>query len=128
MITPDPDWALMESGHERPEGERCTICFDLIELPVHKHSKMSVCCMTRVCKGCELAARQRGMGDSCPFCTTPTPDDATALAMVQKRVAEGDAEAMSFLGPKYFYGEFGLTKDIPRGNQVVDKGCRAWIN
>ena len=43
---------LMASGHERPEGDRCPICFDLIEMPVDQHSKMNVCCMKSVCKGC----------------------------------------------------------------------------
>ena len=85
----------MASGHERPEGDGCPICFLLIELPVDAHSKMNACCMKRVCDGCILAARQRGINDICPFCRTPLPaDDASELAMVQKRVDKGDAEAI----------------------------------
>ncbi|EJK65902.1 hypothetical protein THAOC_13199 [Thalassiosira oceanica] len=59
---------LMESGHERPEGER-----------------------------------------------TPLPtDDASKLAMVQKRVSKGDADAIYMLGCKYRNGQLGLAKDVPR--------------
>ncbi|EJK53667.1 hypothetical protein THAOC_26847, partial [Thalassiosira oceanica] len=106
---------LLNEGHERWEGHRCPICFLYIGLPIQKHSKMNVCCMTRVCKGCELAAKQRGIYDRCPFCRTPHPsDDASVLAMIQKRVDKGDAEAMYHLGQKYYYRELGLAKDVPR--------------
>ena len=64
---------LMTSGHERSEGDMCTICLDYIELPVNEHSRIKVCCMKRLCDGCILAARQRGMNDRCPFCRTPQP-------------------------------------------------------
>ena len=94
---------LMASGHERPDGDRCPICFDLIELPISKHASINICCMKLVCDGCNLAARQRGLLDSCPFCRTPLPsDDAPTLARIQKRVDKGDAEALRILGNKYF--------------------------
>ena len=110
---------LMESGHERPEGDRCSICFLLIEVPVRKRSKTNVCCMKRVCNGCFLAAQQRGVYGSCPFCRTPLPaDNASMLAMVHQRVDKGDAEAISFLGEKYFHGLLGLTKDVPRAIEL----------
>ncbi|EJK68140.1 hypothetical protein THAOC_10707 [Thalassiosira oceanica] len=110
---------LMTSGLERPEGDRCTICFDLIELPVGQHSKMNGCCMKRVCNGCGLAARQRGMFDRCPFCRTPLPhDDASMLAMIHKRVGKGDAEAIYFLGDQYYHGSLGLTKDVSRAIEL----------
>ena len=123
--TADPDAArnfherLMASGHERPEGDWCPICFLLTELPLGEHSKTNACCMKRVCDGCILAARQRGIYDSCPFCRTPHPaDDASMLVMVQKRVEKGDATAISFLGDKYYYGELGLAKDVPRAIEL----------
>ncbi|EJK57468.1 hypothetical protein THAOC_22482, partial [Thalassiosira oceanica] len=112
---------LMASGHERPEGDRCPICFDLIELPMCKHSKINTCCTKRVCKGCILAAWQRGLNDICPFCRTPFPTDdayASRLAMIQKRVSKGDAEAISFLGDKYFHGVPGLAKDDSRAIEL----------
>ena len=110
---------LMASGHERMEGDACPICFLLIELPVDDHSNMNVCCMKRVCSGCILAARKRGMGDSCEFCRTPfTNDDSSQLAMIQKRADKGDAEAITCLGQKYFHGELGLAKDAPRGIEL----------
>ena len=110
---------LMTSGHERQEGDTCMICFLLIELPMGKHWKMNVCCMKRVCDGCILAARQRGMYDGCPFCRTPLPaDDASKLAMVQKRADKGDAEALEFLGESYYHAELGLTKNAPRAIEL----------
>ena len=110
---------LMSSGHERPEGGRCPICFLLIGLPMENYSKINVCCMMRVCNGCELAAEQRGIYDRCPFCRTPFPaDDASTLAMIQKRVDKGDADAMYFLGNKYYYGDCGLAKDVPRAMEL----------
>ena len=110
---------LMASGHERMEGDWCPICFLLIELPVGKRSKMNVCCMKRVCNGCILAARQRGIGNLCEFCRTPLPDDEVSkLAMIQKRVDKGDAAAIRHLGVKYFHGELGLTVNVPRAIEL----------
>ncbi|EJK52768.1 hypothetical protein THAOC_27925, partial [Thalassiosira oceanica] len=110
---------LMASGHERPEGDRCPICFDLIELPVAVHSSINACCLKRVCNGCILEARQRGMNDRCPFCRTPVPaDDASILAMIKKRVDKGDEEAIAHLGYKYYYGTLGLAKNVPRAIEL----------
>ena len=106
---------LMAIGLERPEGDACPICFLLIEWPMGKHSMMNVCCMKRICKGCVFAACQRGMNDTCPFCRTTLPaEEASQLAMIQKRVSKGDAEAMTFLGDMYYIGRHGLAKDVPR--------------
>ncbi|EJK74249.1 hypothetical protein THAOC_04083 [Thalassiosira oceanica] len=111
--------ALMSSGHDRPEGDRCPICFDLIELPMKKHSKIYVCCMKRVCKGCILAARQRGIYGTCPFCRTLLPDKyALMLAMIRKRVHTKDADAISHLGDRYYHGELGLAKNVPRATEL----------
>ncbi|EJK70902.1 hypothetical protein THAOC_07703 [Thalassiosira oceanica] len=110
---------LMASGHERPEGDRCPICFDLIELPVGAHSKMNCCCMKRVCNGCALTAQRRGMNGLCEFCRTPIPDNkGSTHAMVQKRVSKGDATATFNLGEKYFHGEDGLAKNVPRAIEL----------
>ncbi|EJK77210.1 hypothetical protein THAOC_00971 [Thalassiosira oceanica] len=110
---------LMASGHERPEGDACPICFDLIEFPVGHHSEINVCCMKRVCDGCILAAMQRGLYGRCPFCRTPLPaDDASILAMVQKRVIKGDAAAITYLGEQHCQGTLGLAKDVPRAIEL----------
>ena len=110
---------LMTSGHNRPEGDWCPICFLLIELTVDGHSMRNVCCMKRVCNGCVLAARQRGLNNVCEFCRTPHPaDDASELAMIQKRVDKRDAIAIYYLGDNYFYGELGLMKDVPRAIEL----------
>ena len=110
---------MAASGHERPEGDWCPICYLLIGLPMQEHSMINVCCMKRLCNGCVLAAHQRGLLDSCPFCRTPVPtDEASNLAMVQKRVGKGDAGAITFLGDKYYNGELGLAKDVPRAIEL----------
>ncbi|EJK48794.1 hypothetical protein THAOC_32379, partial [Thalassiosira oceanica] len=84
--------ALMSSGHERPEGDRCPICFDLIELPVNNHSKIK---------------------------TTLLPgNDALILAMIRNRVDKGDADAINDLGDKYYYGKLGLAKNDPRAIEL----------
>ena len=109
----------MASGHERPEGDRCSICFDLIGLPIIRHSKMNVCCIKILCNGCVLAARQRGINNTCPFCRTTLPaDDASELSMIQKRADKGDADAISYLGKKYHCGQLGLEKDTPRAVEL----------
>ncbi|EJK69137.1 hypothetical protein THAOC_09640 [Thalassiosira oceanica] len=110
---------LMASGHERPEGDRCPICFDLIELPLGQHSKINVCCMKKVCNGCRLAAHQRGIYGRCPFCRTPFPaDDPSRLAMIQKRVNKGDADAITILGEQHCQGTLGLAKNVPRAIEL----------
>ena len=115
---------LMASGHERWEGHACTICYLYIEFPLNKHSKTNACCMKRVCNGCILAAERRGVYGSCPFCRTPfANDDASALAMVQKRVDKGDAEAITNLGHKYYYGQLGLAKNAPRAIELYTEAA-----
>ncbi|EJK70323.1 hypothetical protein THAOC_08321 [Thalassiosira oceanica] len=111
---------LLSEGHEsRWEGHRCPICFLFIGFPMDEHAKMNVCCMKLVCNGCSLAARQRGIYERCPFCRTPRPaDDASTLAMVQKRVSKGDAEAINHLGQRYYQGGLGLAKDVPRAIEL----------
>ncbi|EJK53784.1 hypothetical protein THAOC_26703 [Thalassiosira oceanica] len=117
-VARDLQQRLMASGHERPEGDRCPICFDLIKLPMHEHSSMNVCLMKRVCNGCILAARQRGMM-GCPFCRTTTPtEDASTLALIQKCVVKDDTAAISFLGEQYYYGSRGVAKDAIRAIEL----------
>jgi len=51
--------------------------------------------MNRICKGCDIAAKKRGMND-CPFCRTTYPDnDADSLAMVQARAQQKDPVAIN---------------------------------
>ncbi|EJK53606.1 hypothetical protein THAOC_26925, partial [Thalassiosira oceanica] len=62
---------------------------------------------------------KRGMGDTCPFCRTPTPDgDAATLALVQKRVDARDPDATTYLASAYYYGNKGLQRDIPRAIEL----------
>ena len=38
--------------------------------------------------------------------------------MIRKRVDKGDAVAIKHLGEKYYYGELGLAKDVPRAIEL----------
>ena len=59
-----------------------------------------------------------------PFCRANFPDDdASELAMVNKRVDKGDAEAIFHLGCKYDYGQLGLPKDVPRAVEMWTKAA-----
>ena len=112
-VTQNLQQRLMAEGHERAEGDFCTLCFLPMEIPAEQHSMMKPCCMKTVCNGCILAARQRGINDRCPFCRTSIPsDEASVLAMVQKRVDKGDAKAIKTLGDMYYTGGLGLAKDV----------------
>ena len=110
---------LCGQGHERPEGDFCPICTLPIPYPMEMHSVYMVCCTTKVCDGCVEAACERGIGNTCAFCRTVAPKDAVAmLAMVQKRIDAGDAEALHFLGAQYFGGELGLEKNAQRAVEL----------
>ncbi|EJK72690.1 hypothetical protein THAOC_05753, partial [Thalassiosira oceanica] len=114
---------LLNEGHERWEGHRCPICYLYIGLPPHEHAKMNQCCMKLVCNGCELAAQVRGLR-GWPFCRTPPPtDDASELAMIQKRVGKGDAAAINHLAGQHCFGYLGLTKDVPRAIELWTKAA-----
>ena len=40
------------------------------------------------------------------------------LALIQKRVDKGDAEATKFLGDQYYHGKLGLTTKVPRAIEL----------
>ncbi|EJK59797.1 hypothetical protein THAOC_19939, partial [Thalassiosira oceanica] len=112
------DEKLYGQGHERPERDSCPICTLPIPLPMYEHSIFEVCCMKRICRGCDSAAQKRGM-DDCAFCRTPCPDnDADRLAMIMTRVRKKDPDAIYFLGKIYFFGELGLQKDMRRAVEL----------
>ena len=112
------DEELYGQGHERPEGDFCPICTLPIPLPMHEHSSFNVCCMKRICKGCNFAAQKRGMHD-CAFCRTPLPDnDAELVSMIRARVEKKDPEAIYVLGDKYRYGDLGLQKDMRKAAEL----------
>jgi len=112
------DERLYNQGHERPEADSCPICTLPIPLPKAKHSLLNLCCMKRICNGCDHAAKKRGMYD-CPFCRTPYPkDDAGSLAMVRARVAKKDPEAIAHLGTEYSNGNLGLQQNMRRAVEL----------
>ena len=109
---------LYSQGQERPEGDYCPICTLPIPFPMDDHSSSNVCCMKRLCHGCVMAAKKRGMF-GCPFCRTRYPDnDADALAMIQARVVKKDPLAIEFLGIKYCAGGLGLQKDVRKAVEL----------
>ncbi|EJK44513.1 hypothetical protein THAOC_36935, partial [Thalassiosira oceanica] len=106
------DEQLYSQGYERMEVDFCPICTLPLPIPMDEHSSINVCCMKRICNGCDFAAGKRGMHD-CPFCRTPYPDnDADILAMITVRVAKKDPEAINYLGEQYYHGELGLQKNM----------------
>ena len=112
------DERLYTQGRERSEDDFCPICTLPIPLQMNDHSGFRICCMKRVCHGCEWDAQIRGMID-CPFCRTPRhEDDASDLAMVQKRVDAKDPEAIQFLAGQYYFGTLGLEKNVPRAIEL----------
>ena len=121
-VTAGNQLVLMKKGRTRSEEDDCPIW----QLPVPlegKQSKFKVCCMTKVCNGCILAAQKRGMRD-CPFCRAPRPeDDAKIVAMIQKRVDAGDPMAMRHLGYKYADGDHGLEKDVRRAIELWERAA-----
>ena len=112
------DEQLYSQGHERTEGDFCSICTLPIPSPTDDHSSSNVCCMKKLCNGCLMAAKKRDMS-GCPFCRTRYPDnDADALAMIQARVVKKDPEAIEFLGIKYYAGGLGLQKDVRKAVEL----------
>ena len=112
---------LMKKGLERTEEDECPICSLPLPLDIDQTS-FHPCCMKRVCDGCILAARKRGM-DDCPFCRTPPPDEIQGLAMIQKRVDAGDPVATWDLGNSYHFGECGLEKDVTRAVELYERAA-----
>ena len=108
------DEQLYSQGHERPEGDFCPICTLPIPPSIGVHSVINVCCMKRVCNGCILAAKIRGMF-VCAFCRAPYPDnDPDKLAMLRARVEKKDPDAIDLFGEQYAQGLLGLQKDMRR--------------
>jgi len=117
------DERLYNQGHERPEGDFCPICTLPIPLPMSDHSMYNACCMKRICNGCVVAAKKRGMID-CAFCRAPIPNnDTDTLARIQARVAKKDPEAIYFLGQKYFFGSLGLQKDMRKAVELYSEAA-----
>ena len=112
------DEQLYSQGLERPEGDSCPICTLPLPLPMNENSGFNVCCMKRICHGCDLAAEKTGMFD-CPFCRTTAPgSNADALARIRARVNKKDPEAINSLGKDYCHGSLGLQRDMRRAVEL----------
>ena len=124
-VTAGNQLVLMKEGRERPEDDECPICN--LPLPLDdRQSSFKACCMKRVCKGCILAARNRGMTD-CPFCRAPIPDEGEIIAMVQKRADAGDPMAIYRLGCSYFFGQYGLEKDVAKAVELYERAAELGV-
>ena len=124
-VTAGNQLVLMKKGRKRSVEDDCPIC----QLPLPLDWQQSVfkpCCMTKVCNGCFLAARKRGMND-CPFCRAPASDKSRALAMVRKRVDVGDPFAIYHLGTKYQSGQSGLERDMTRAVQLYERAAELGV-
>ena len=117
------DEQLYSQGHERMEGDFCPICTLPIPLPIDEYSGLSTCCLKRICAGCYVAAKRRGM-DDCLFCRTPFPkNDDDRLAMIRVRVEKKDPAAIEFLGEQYYHGLIGLQKDIEKAVELFTEAA-----
>ncbi|EJK76768.1 hypothetical protein THAOC_01453 [Thalassiosira oceanica] len=120
------DECLYTQGQERPEGDFCPLCTLPIPLPVEKHSVFNVCCMKKICNGCDMAACEKGMSD-CPFCRTPLPASSAeddSLAMIQARVDKKDPDAIFLLGKTYYHGALGLQKVMRKGIELYAEAAQ----
>ena len=116
---------LLKKGRVKSEDDECPICS--LPLPLDaKQSMIKVCCMKKVCKGCILASRKRGMR-GCPFCRSPIPKTSEIIAMVQRRVDAGDPKAIYHLGDKYHSGLNGLEKDMTRAVELYERAAELGI-
>ena len=112
---------LMKRGRERPEEDICSIC-QLI-LPVGMTgSALMPCCIKRLCDGCILAARRRGI-KNCPFCRAATPEESEILAMVRNRAAVDDPAAICVLGFHYQLGRYGSEKNVRKAIELCEKAA-----
>ena len=112
---------LMKRGRKRPEEDICSIC-QLI-LPVWMSgSSLMPCCMKRLCNGCILAARRRGI-KNCPFCRAATPEESEILAMVRNRAAVDDPAAICVLGFHYQLGRYGSEKNVRKAIELCEKAA-----
>ena len=120
---------LMKKGRKRSEEDDCPICN--LPLPFRmEHLAPMICCMKKLCHGCFVAARRRGMS-KCPFCRTPTPykrDMSRIVAMIRKRVDAGDPLAMHYLGSMYQTGVSGLEKDVTRVVELWERAAELGLN
>ncbi|EJK60960.1 hypothetical protein THAOC_18618 [Thalassiosira oceanica] len=87
---------LMSSGHERPEGDRCPICFDLIEFPVNNADAIKV------------------LGDWYYHGHHAAKDVSRAIELWTKAAELGSVEAQFQLGILYYTGN-DIEQDKPRG-------------
>ena len=117
---------LMKKGRTRSEEDDCPLC--QLPMPLDlQQTAFNVCCMKLVCKGCVLAARNRGMR-GCPFCRTPRPEgDSQTLARIEKRVDAGDPMAMWHLGNQYADGDCSLQKDVVRGIELYERAAELGV-
>jgi len=106
-----------------PPLEDCPICFQRMPSLFSGSTYMS-CCGKNVCNGCVHAPVYDHQGnvlaDTCPFCRTPiASSEDELLKQIQKRIHEGDGDAMNDMGGYYKNGMFGLPQDN-------DKAIELW--
>ena len=119
------DQKLYSEGHERPFEDFCPICTLPIALPMESNSGFMVCCSKKVCTGCGLAAKKRGMLDTCPFCRTSSEDTLKSpLSMLKKRMKAKDPEAFRFFASTHYFGTYGSEKDVTRAIELWTEGAK----
>ncbi|EJK65065.1 hypothetical protein THAOC_14131 [Thalassiosira oceanica] len=110
---------VMTKGRTRPVSDDCPIC--QLPLPLDdRHSSWQPCCLAILCDGCILAAKKRGLMDSCPFCRAPNkPENEEAIvATIEKRVDAGDPWGMYARA-----AEYDRQKDSARAVEMYERSA-----
>ena len=126
---------LMKKGIVRPDCDNCHIC--TLPMPLQRDQSMfQVCCMKKICDGCNFASVVHGIDDLCFFCKTSRTvnESEQVIAMIQERVEAGDPMATYCLGTIYCTGGIDLPegrlvfeKDLTRGIEVLERAAEGGV-
>ncbi|EJK49121.1 hypothetical protein THAOC_32033 [Thalassiosira oceanica] len=131
-----------KTGSETVKLKNCTACrlvkYCGVDCQRAHRKKHKVACKQRVAELKDEQLYSQGLerpeGDFCPICTLPIPlptdlqtsppgNNSDMLAMIQARVGKNDPVAICFLGKKYFFGDYGLKKDMERAVKLWEQAA-----
>jgi len=121
------DEELYDKGYRCYLGD-CSIC--MVTMPLDENQRVFMsCCMKEICNGCSLASdladQKAGRDALCVFCREPILDEGPEkLALLQKRVDAGDADALFVLGQYYHSGECGLLRNRKRAMALWEEAAK----
>ena len=120
-----------------PPTEECPVCF--VPLPRHAPEVMHmICCGKTFCCACcheservlEVKNAKRAekklkpLAWLCPFCRAPKAKSEKELVRrYEKRAEKGDKNIIFLLSEHYFYGRYGLAKDLRTSSDLVRRAA-----